>query len=187
MMCWLGLERAGRLAKGGRIPDDGAGRWEREADEIRAFVGEHCWSQEHRAYMRYPGAAETDAGMLLPLLLGYGGGADGERLLSTARHVQAVLGQGPLMYRYRGEDGLPGTEGAFVACSFWLVDALARLGQIGVAEELMDEMVGLANDVGLYAEEIDPDRREFLGNFPQGLAHLALINAAVTLEEERGR
>jgi GH15 family glucan-1,4-alpha-glucosidase len=185
MMCWLGLERADRLAKAGRIPDDGAGRWQREADEIRAFVTERCWSEEHRAYMRFPGAEETDAGMLLPMLLGYDDGTDGERLLSTVRHIQADLGRGPLTYRYRGEDGLPGSEGAFVACSFWLVDALARLGQVGEAEELMDGTVRLANDVGLYSEEIDPDRGEFLGNFPQGLAHLALINAAVTLEEER--
>jgi GH15 family glucan-1,4-alpha-glucosidase len=187
MMCWLGLERADRLAKDGRIPDDGAGRWQRAADDIRAFVSERCWSEEHRSYMRFPGAEETDAGMLLPLLLGYDDSADSERLLSTARHVQADLGRGPLVYRYGGEDGLPGAEGAFVACSFWLVDALARLGQVGEAEELMDETVRLANDVGLYSEEIDPDHGEFLGNFPQGLAHLALINAAVTLEEERRR
>ena len=187
MMCWLGLERAGRLAKRGQIPEQGAKRWRRESEEIRAFVSERCWSEEHRAYMRFPGAEETDAGLLLPLLLGYDDGADGERLLSTARQIQAALGRGPLLHRYRGEDGLPGAEGAFVACSFWLVDALARLGQVGEAEELMERLVGLANDVGLYSEEMDPDRHEFLGNFPQGLVHLALINAAVTLEEVRGR
>jgi GH15 family glucan-1,4-alpha-glucosidase len=186
MMCWVGLERAARLAKDGRIPDDGAGRWQREAEEIRAFVSERCWSEGHRAYMRFPGAEETDAGMLLPLLLGYDHGV-GERMLSTVRHIQADLGPGPLIYRYRGEDGLPGTEGTFVACSFWLVDALARVGQLAEAEALMDQVVGLANDVGLYSEEMDSDRHEFLGNFPQGLVHLALINAAVTLEEARGR
>jgi GH15 family glucan-1,4-alpha-glucosidase len=187
MMCWLGLERAERLAKEGRIPRDGAGRWQREADAIQAFVSERCWSEEHRAYMRFPGAQESDAGMLLPVLLGFDDDADGARSLSTVRRIQADLGRSPLVHRYRGEDGLPGIEGAFVACSFWLVDALARLGEIREAEELMDATVRLANDVGLYAEEIDPDGGDFLGNFPQGLAHLALINAAVTLEEERRR
>jgi GH15 family glucan-1,4-alpha-glucosidase len=187
MMSWLGLERARGLAHGGQIPDEGVRRWQQEADEIRRFVSERCWSEERQAYMRFAGAEETDAGLLLPSLLGYDDGANGKRLLSTVRHIQADLSRGPLLYRYRGEDGLPGAEGAFVACSFWLVDALARLGQLAEAEKLMDRMVGLANDVGLYSEEMDPERREFLGNVPQGLVHLALINAAVTLEEERGR
>jgi len=187
MMCWLGLERAERLAKGGHIPADGVMRWRREAERIRAFVNTRCWSEERQSYIRFPGAEETDASLLLPSLLGYGGGADDERLLSTTRHIQAELGRGPLLYRYRGEDGLSGSEGAFLACSFWLVDALARLGQLEEAVQLMDRLIGLANDVGLYSEEIDPDRGEFLGNVPQGLVHLALVNAAVTLEEEGGR
>jgi len=187
MMCWLGLERAGRLANEGWIPDDGAGRWQREAEEVRAFVNGRCWSEQYQAYMRFPGADETDASLLLPTLLGYDDGTGGERLLSTARLIQDNLSRGSLLYRYRGGDGLPGVEGAFVACSFWLVDALARLGQLGEAEELMDRMVGLANDVGLYAEEMEPEGGDFLGNFPQGLVHLALINAAATLEEASGR
>ena len=185
MMCGLGLDRARQLADRGRIPDEGVARWRREAEAIQAFVNERCWSDEREAYMRSPGAEEGDAGLLLPTLLGYDDGAGGERLLTTARHIQAALSRGPLLYRYRGDDGLPGTEGAFVACSFWLVDALARLGQVAEAEALMDRLVGLANDVGLYSEEIDPQSGEFLGNLPQGLVHLALINAAVTLEEVR--
>ncbi|HET6830754.1 MAG TPA: glycoside hydrolase family 15 protein [Solirubrobacterales bacterium] len=183
MMCWIGLERAGGLAEEGRVPDEGAGRWRRAAEEIRGFVNERCWSEELQAYTRFPGSGETDAGLLLPSLLGYDDGAGGARLLSTARLIQDKLSRGPLLFRYRGEDGLPGAEGAFLACSFWLVDALARLGERGEAEELMDRMVGLANDVGLYSEEMDPDDGEFLGNLPQGLVHLALINAAATLEE----
>ena len=183
MMCWVGLDRACRLAAAGAIPSDTAAQWRAQANAIRGFVLERCWSTDRGGYMRFPGAAETDAAILLPVLLGYGAETDQPRLVSTVQNIRNELGSGPLLRRYRGEDGLPGVEGAFLACSFWLVDALARLGQSEQAAELMEELVGLSNDVGLYAEEIDPESGDFLGNLPQGLVHLALVNAAVTLEE----
>jgi GH15 family glucan-1,4-alpha-glucosidase len=133
--------------------------------------------------MRFPDAPETDASILLPILVGYGAEEDRERLAATVRNIRAELGRGSLLHRYRGDDGLPGREGAFLACSFWLVDALARLGQAEEAAELMEDLLDLSNDVGLYAEEIDPANGAFLGNLPQALVHLALVNAAVTLEE----
>jgi GH15 family glucan-1,4-alpha-glucosidase len=183
MMCWIALDRACRLADAGHIPGSHASEWRRQAEMIRGFVSNHCWSPTRQAYERYPGAEGVDASLLLPVLLGYGAGEEHDRLALTVARIRTELGNGPLLHRYDGDDGLPGEEGAFLACSFWMVDALARLGQLRDAVELMEELLALSNDVGLFAEEIDPGSGAFLGNFPQGLVHLALINAAVSLQE----
>ena len=102
---------------------------------------------------------------------------------STVDAIRRELADGPYLYRYSGEDGLSGQEGAFLTCSFWLVEALALQGRREEAAELMSQLVGAANDVGLFSEEVDPARGLFLGNLPQALTHLGLINAALTLEE----
>ena len=185
MMCWIALDRAQRLSERGAIPADSASDWRDEAMALRNFVAERCWSEELGAYTRASELHEADASLLLPAILGYGGPEERERLISTVRSIREQLGVGPLLYRYRGEDGFDPGEGTFTTCSCWLVDALARLGERDEAAELMEELLGRSNDLGLYAEEIDPETGEFLGNFPQALVHLALINAAATLEQER--
>jgi GH15 family glucan-1,4-alpha-glucosidase len=185
MMCWVALDRALRLCDAGRLPPGHAADWRREAAEIRAFIEERCWSPRLGSYVRDPGGSDLDASLLLGVLLGYES-AEPERLGATVDAVRRNLGHGPLLARYSGEDGLRGAEGAFLCCSFWLADALARTGRTDEAEALMDELIALANDVGLYAEEVDPHTGAMLGNLPQGLVHLALINAAVSITDATG-
>jgi GH15 family glucan-1,4-alpha-glucosidase len=182
MMCWVALDRARELAKRGVIPDRHAGRWAHEAQSIQDFIETRCFSEEKRSYVRHADSDELDASLLLGALLSYGDPRS-DRWLGTIDAVRRELGNGPFVRRYGGEDGLTGSEGAFLTCSFWLAEALARCGRVEEAVELMDELVGLANDVGLYAEEVDAATGDFLGNLPQGLTHLALINAALALTE----
>jgi GH15 family glucan-1,4-alpha-glucosidase len=182
LMCWVALDRALQMSPA-IVPDTHAARWRRAARDIRAFLDERCFSEELSSYVRTAdGEPELDASLLLAATTGFCEGDD-PRLAGTVEAVRTRLADGPLVYRYRADDGLEGREGAFLACSFWLVQALTRVGRLDEAVSLMDELVGLANDVGLYSEEIDPATGAFLGNMPQGLTHLALVNAALALGE----
>jgi GH15 family glucan-1,4-alpha-glucosidase len=179
-LCWVALERAVALAERGVLPDRRE-RWRREASAIQDFVEEEGWDDELGSYVRASDLRELDASLLTMALFGYRPASSG-RIEGLLEAVQRELADGPFVHRYRGEDGVGGREGAFLACSFWLVDALAEIGRVDEAAKLMDELVALSNPIGLFAEEIDPVTHDYLGNYPQGLAHLALINAAVSIE-----
>jgi GH15 family glucan-1,4-alpha-glucosidase len=177
LACWGALDHAIQLATDGRLPDGHVARWQKVREQIRDWVEEKCWSGGRGAYVMWPGSDELDASVLIAARYGYFEVGD-ERLASTIEALRRELGSGPFLYR---STGLRREEGCFLACSFWLVDALARQGRLDEARPLMDELLAAANDVGLYAEEIDPDTRAHLGNFPQALTHLSLILAAVSV------
>jgi GH15 family glucan-1,4-alpha-glucosidase len=177
MACWAMLDHAVELAETGQLPDENVREWRDERAAIRSWVDEHGWSEQRQTFVGWAGGDELDASVLLAARWGIVEPTD-ERYLSTVRVVREELGAGPFLYRLTGSKG---DEGCFLACSFWLVDGLARAGRVDEAGALMEELLPAANDVGLYAEMIDPDTRELLGNFPQALTHLSLILAAVSV------
>jgi GH15 family glucan-1,4-alpha-glucosidase len=184
VMCWVALDRALKMAQDGEVPSGHAPRWRREAAAIRAYVDAECWSDELRSYTRIAGSHDVDASLLMLPLVGYDD-PNGARIRGTIDAVNRTLRVGDFVYRYLADDGVPGGEGSFLNCSFWLVAALAKCGRVDEAAELMDRLAARANDVGLYAEEIDPQTGAFLGNFPQALVHLALIDAAIAVATQK--
>jgi GH15 family glucan-1,4-alpha-glucosidase len=180
-LCWVALDRACSLAERGVLPDRSE-RWRQAADEIRAFVEEEGWNERQRSYVRAPDQPELDGSLLTMALLEYPP-SSAERMGLLLDAVRRDLAEGPFVYRYRGGDGVEGREGAFLTCSFWLADALARAGRVDESVALMDELLALANHVGLFPEEMDPATHDYLGNYPQALTHLALVNAACSIEE----
>ena len=173
----MALDRLIKLARRGQVSDRDVDRWQAERGAIRAWVDENCWSDAKRSYVGHAGADTLDASLLLLARTGFLGGRD-RRFTQTIRAIRAELADGPLLYRFSGAKEF---EGAFVACSFWLVDALVRNGRAGQARKLWRQLIEHTSDLGLLAEEIDPATGGFLGNLPQGLSHLALLNAASLL------
>jgi GH15 family glucan-1,4-alpha-glucosidase len=178
---WLALERALQLAEAGELPDDHAGRWAAERAALREFIDSDCFDERRRIWKRDSQSDELDAAVLLMSGMNYVE-PDDPRLRATIDTIRDELGRGPLVYRYTGMDQ---EEGCFLACSFWLVEAYARTGRLEEATELMDELIGLGNDVGLYSEEYDAATGNMLGNFPQALTHLSLVTAAFAIEQAR--
>ena len=177
--CWVALDCAVRLSDGGQITSPHAARWRSEREAVRAWIERHCWSEVKQSYSFYAGSDELDAAVLLMARFGYSAPED-PRLCTTINAIMSELDAGnALLYRYSGQQD---KEGAFLACSCWLVEALVHARRTPEAERLFDQFVLHANDVGLLTEEIDPATGDLLGNLPQALTHLAVINAATTLD-----
>ncbi len=185
VLCWAALDRGIRLADEcmRRAP---IRRWKKARDDLREAIERRGYDSKRGVFVQAFDRKELDAALLLLPTVEFVDWDD-ERMVRTVAAVREELSAGDgLLFRYRRKDGLPGREGAFLCCSFWLVECLARTGEVEEARALFDQTVGRANDVGLFSEELDPDTGHLLGNFPQGLTHLAHIDAAVALSDLAG-
>jgi GH15 family glucan-1,4-alpha-glucosidase len=178
-MIWAAFECGIRAVRDHGLPGP-VERWERIRDELRREIDEHGFDPERGCYVQYYGSTEVDASLLTLAQIGFLE-ADDPRMLGTVAAIERDLMRDGLLLRYRvesGVDGLEGDEHPFLACSFWLVQQYALSGRLADARDLMDRLVGLANDVGLLAEEYDTRNERHVGNTPQAFSHLALVRAA---------
>ena len=191
VMAWSALDSALRIAKRCHVDIADTDRVERAKAEIKEAVLTHGFNARRNSFVGVFGEEEVDASLLFIARVGFIDPAD-PRMLGTIDAIRADLGRDGFLYRYdsrKTDDGLPPGEGAFLACTFWLVEALALAGRADEARSLFDDIVRRGNDVGLFSEEINPHSGELLGNFPQALTHIALLNAALCLAqaEEKGK
>ncbi|MEU6405096.1 glycoside hydrolase family 15 protein [Streptomyces sp. NPDC046985] len=186
LMCWVGIERAVRLAHRRGLPAD-LPRWRQSRDAIYRRIMDRCWSPTRQAFVQYEGGEVLDAAVLMMPLAKFIAPTD-PKWLSTLDALTEDLVSDSLVYRYdphSSPDGLRGDEGTFSMCSFWYVEALTRAGRMDEARLAFEKMLTYANHLGLYAEEIGLTGEQ-QGNFPQAFTHLALISAAYNLDRALG-
>jgi GH15 family glucan-1,4-alpha-glucosidase len=184
VMAWVAFDRAVRIAEMTGL-DGAVERWRMSRDEIKAQVLAQGWHEGRQAFTQSYGSEELDASVLLLPMVGFLPAAD-PRIVATVAAIRRELEIDGFVYRYRtaddeGVDGLPAGEGAFLACSFWLVEVLAMQGRDDEARTLFERLLAVRNDVGLLAEEYDPKAKRQLGNFPQAFSHLSLVTAALAV------
>jgi len=188
LMCWVALDRAIKIAEHRSFPYPET-EWHKVRSTIYNDIYYNFWNEELKAWVQYKGASEVDASVLLMPLTHFISPME-PRWLSTLEAVKRELLQDVLVYRYRNKeqkfDGLDGEEGTFNLCSFWYIEALAKSGEVELAAEHFEKMIGYANHLSLFSEELGM-RGEHLGNFPQAFTHLALISAAVELNKQISR
>ena len=188
MMAWLAFDRAIKLAQAcncGATED--IGRWRKIREQIHREVCERGYNPTKKAFTQYYGTDALDASLLIMPLIGFLPATD-SRMVGTVDAIQRELVQDGFVLRYLPEqkhvDGLPGTEGVFLPCSFWLADCLHLIGRKKEARELFERLLGLQNDLGLLSEEYSPTLKRQLGNFPQAFSHVSLVNAALLLSDQ---
>jgi GH15 family glucan-1,4-alpha-glucosidase len=189
VMCWVALDRAIALADLLQASDR-VDRWKQQREQIWDTVVGDAWSEEAGAFTQYIGSNALDASNLMMAIVGFLPATD-PRMLATIDAIEERLTDDRgLVYRYRtegGVDGLAGEEGTFLLCTFWLAEALALADQVDRARAVFERAANFANDLGLLAEEVDPESGELLGNFPQAFSHIGLVNAAWAISEAEQR
>jgi len=183
VMAWVAFDRAIKSAERFNLPGP-VDHWRKLCQEIHTDVCTHGFDKTHNAFMQAYGSDEMDASALMIPLVGFLP-PDDPRVIGTVEAVERELMRDGLVQRYRTsrvDDGLPAGEGAFLACSFWMVDCLVMLGRQRDARKLFERLLSLRNDVGLLAEEYDTHHKRQVGNFPQAFSHIALVHAAIRLE-----
>jgi GH15 family glucan-1,4-alpha-glucosidase len=184
VMCWVALHRAVQLGQAVGERAERTHAWRKEASAIRAFVLDELWDEEQGCFIQAVGRKVVDASALrIPLVefLPF----DDPRVLSTVRAVERELTVGPFVYRYRTEDGIPGDEGSFLLCAFWLVECLARGGRRRDALRNFRALLKVASPLALFSEEYDPHHGVPLGNYPQAFTHIGLLRATLALGPAR--
>jgi GH15 family glucan-1,4-alpha-glucosidase len=184
LACWVALDRAMKLSQMRSFPRNG--KWKEERDKIYESIYRDFWDEKKQAFMQYPGSETVDASSLLMPLFRFISPKD-PRWLSSLKRIEEELVTDSLVYRYRPDvaapDGLVSREGTFSMCTFWYVECLSRAGELEKARYYFEKMLGYANHLGLYSEQLGFEG-EHLGNFPQAFTHMALISAAFNLNEQ---
>ena len=181
-MAWVAFDRAVRGVErhGLKGPVEG---WKAGRDAIHAEVCAQAWDDGRKAFTQYYGSGSLDASVLMMPLVGFLP-PDDARVVSTVEAIQRELMVDGFVQRYHnstGVDGLPGSEGAFLPCTFWLADCLAMMGRVDEATVIFRRLVALTTDLGLLSEEYDAEHKRLVGNFPQAFTHVGLINTARNL------
>ncbi len=182
LMCWVALDRAISLAEI-LAAHDRVAAWTETREQIRDAILKRGWSEKAGAYTQAFGSDELDASTLMMPIVGFVPGSDPRMKATIDAIADRLTDAHGLVYRYRASDGLAGEEGTFLLCTFWLAHALALAGEIERARKTFEQAVSYVNDVGLLAEEIDPETNELLGNFPQAFSHIGLVNAAWAISQ----
>jgi GH15 family glucan-1,4-alpha-glucosidase len=190
VMAWVAFDRAVRMVEeyGEEGDEAAATHWRALRDEIHAEVCAKAYDADRKTFVQSYGSSNLDAALLMMPLVGFLPATD-ERMQGTVEAIQRDLTIDGFVRRYTTEtsvDGLPPGEGVFLPCTFWLADNLALMGRTDEARALFERLIGLANDVGLLAEEYDPAAKRQLGNFPQAFTHVALVNSACNLSNVTG-
>jgi GH15 family glucan-1,4-alpha-glucosidase len=188
VMAWVAFDRAAHGDSQDEDPERRA-RYGAVAKRISDDICRRAIDPVRNCFVQSYGSKHLDASLLLLAIVGFLPTED-ERIRNTVNQIERHLMADGFVLRYETDtavDGLPPGEGVFLACSFWLVDNYVLQGRLGEAEALFDRLVGIANDLGLLAEEYDPARKCFLGNFPQAFSHVALVNSAFAIERAKQR